>query len=230
MAQQPIETIDYNGFRIEIHPDLGAENPHEWETLTPMLVCTRRGIQAYGDIDTSPPTISADQIRECAADIAEILGGRTLLEGVRNWVRLRDYNHADSAVDDALADAVQSMIPSDRLDALATLYRIAGIPSVCVARNGYTQGAWATILAVATPQYLEHTGLSLGSVERQLIADVDLFAAWLHGDVYGYRVMQRCPCCGQYSPVYSEWGFYGAPDNSGLIDAAKEWIDSQLDK
>jgi len=222
-----IQTIDYKGCIISIHHDLDAENPHDWGTLPPMLVYTREGIAAYSGMDQSPPDLTAGQIRANLPTIRGILGERTLLAGVRAWSDLT--GPAADAVNDAISYALDSMPPSDRLEALATLYRAVGIPAVCATRHGHTQGDWAEILAVATPEWLEAVGAGPESdQEAALLSSINTFAAWLHGDVYGYTILRPCPCCGQPEPVPEDscWGFYGDDlEDSGLLATAKEYID-----
>jgi signal recognition particle subunit SEC65 len=55
-----VETIEHNGFKIEIHQDQDAESPREWDNLGTMICAHKR--YCLGDIQTSKPTIPDDAI------------------------------------------------------------------------------------------------------------------------------------------------------------------------
>jgi len=51
---------------------------------------------------------------------------------------------------------------------------------------------------------------------KYLLGEVETYDDYLTGNVYGYRVKDALGV-----EIHSCWGFYGDPDNSGIIDEAK---------
>ena len=118
------------------------------------------------------------------------------------------------------------MSHGDVLELLRQVYEWKGIPAISVARNGYVQGQWCQVLAVATPEWVELVGAPADSIERQLQSAADLYAAWAWGDCYGWIVEDH-----DGKEIASCWGYYGSDhETSGLADAAREAIDWEIEK
>ena len=61
--------------------------------------------------------------------------------------------------------------------------------------------------------------------EDQLRGAVKQLDDWLTGNVWGFRILRKCGCCGQSTEVVDScWGFYGDPDSEACYvrDAALE--------
>lgn len=114
--------------------------------------------------------------------------------------------------DQALDDVRDSL----KLEALAKLYRISGVPAYVGTTRGYSQGDEAEVLVVATKADQERMGkldlteyrekarimlqdriaikrhlpeaIEAKASELALSPTVDLYGAWAWGDVYGYTI------------------------------------------
>lgn len=109
---------------------------------------------------------------------------------------------------------------SAQLDAWEQMFRLAGVPAYRTTVCGYSQGDWAEVLVVATPEAMEkfgvnfeeyrakakaHPGIKQVMAEQQnldawifdkaselmLAHTADLYGHWAFGDTYGYVVEKR---------------------------------------
>lgn len=144
--------------------------------------------------------------------------------------------------EDALYD--MSNVGSERFDTLAELYKLLGIPCLRTTVTGYSQGAWAELLIVATPEAqaaLRTRPEDMSdddwakTLEADMQAQADLYKAWAFGDVYGYVVCR--PVLDEDGEVIeledldSCWGYYDSDfDTSGLEEAALSAAEHQLAK
>lgn len=101
---------------------------------------------------------------------------------------------------------------------LAQLYDLAKIPALHFTRRGYSQGDVIGGLAVLLPDWCAEVRYKPDggdSDARQMEAAADLLAAWAFGDVYGFAI-------GDDSDDYLDscWGFYGDPEDSGVLNDA----------
>jgi hypothetical protein len=117
---------------------------------------------------------------------------------------------------------------SDALETYAKLFEIAGIPCLNRSSSGYSQGDYAELLIVATPDACKEFGLD--AVDPDMLEQqAKLYDAWAWGDVYGYIIERPDVCAGNpddederiWEELDSCWGFYGKDfDWSGLEEAA----------
>lgn len=202
--------------KIEICQDYSPENPSDWGTLAPMLVAdlenTRMRCTEYG-LDAP----DAPDVREHFAAILEMLGYASL----REFAKDRYWTRGDSLEDllaDALTDHVDQLDGSDMLEAYNDLYRMHGYETLLTSSAGHRQGDYAEMLLVATPQYLETTGIQPEHVQEALRQDAKTWSQWAWGDVYSAtiedddgQVLESCA------------GFYGYDrEESGLADFVRE--------
>lgn len=223
------ETIDYRGYTISIMPDHDPINPWEdGDCGPPLLVITmgRRDTATSYGIEDAPPSLADEDIR---AHWREMLAD---LEYPGTWRGLlafrRDFPHSPDltrTLAEEHEEAVANLPASDRLECYAQMYRWLGMAAKVEALNGPCQGDYAEVLAVATPEWAERVGAPASSHEAQLQDAITLYRAYACGDVYGYEVTRPCSeCC---SPRYLDscWGYYGNPEDSGLLESARADID-----
>lgn len=214
-------TEEYKGYTINIKQDTYPENPfNDWDYEPPLAVYSDRWITEYatqyGNVN-SVPYLTREQIQANLAEILDILD-------LSSPFALREYDNlclVDS-INDQLANTIDNLDHSERLDALCSLYNAAGIPAVCSSVRGYCQGDYVEVLAVATPEFQKACGNGadydwIGSLEQS----VKLFGYWAFGDVYGYTIDELDDSC---------WGYYGDyPEYGGAIQAAKSAIDWHIE-
>lgn len=112
---------------------------------------------------------------------------------------------------------------------MRNLYRLNGIPAEVFVRYGYSQGDQATGLLVMTPEWKARVGAPHATMRRieEAVADMSLsadeYAAWVWGDVYGFRIMDKAGV-----EVDSCYGFYIFGDldpiKSGIVEAILETL------
>lgn len=229
----PATAASYRGLTIYALQDSYAENPFEaWECEPPTLVYhgRRDGFSDYSGGALAAP-LGAMNDRKIARNWRLIAHALDLSPAaVRQEIaeRRADYGDtADGTRRELFAETLNDMRHgngSDYLEALATLWRIAGCVAETWASNGYSQGDWARGLSVATPEWVKQTGAPKSSHESQCRAAGKLWGAWAWGDVYGYVIADD-----DDSHIDALWGFYGSDFvESGLEEAAKEAADSLI--
>lgn len=128
-------------------------------------------------------------------------------------------------------DALGNVSDSDLFDVYAELYKMLGIPCYTTTLTGCSQGDWAEVIVVATPEAAEAFGCK-EITEADLEGTANLYGYWAWGDVYGYIVEK--PILDADGDIEdwedacdhnSCWGYYG--DNhaeSGLEEQALECV------
>lgn len=213
MSNDIIHTEEFNGFTINIIPDTDVQNPFDdWDCQPPIAVYApyNRGIDeysvGYGNIN-SVPALSRSQIIANKTEILSMLGYASFLQ-----MRKDDYFDVDTNpveyINEQIDEYVYGLGDSERLDVLCDLYIMAGIPAVLSSVRGYSQGDYAEVLAVATPEFQKACGNgSAYDWHASLKASIQLFEDWAFGNVYGYQVLDA-----NGEEVDSCWGFFGDYD------------------
>ena len=239
-----VHTEEFNGFTINIMPDTDVQNPFDdWDCEPPIAVDAlyNHGINEYatqyGNAD-SFDWLTRKQIIEHKALILDALG----YDSWRSAVRGSFYVEKD--VEAYIRECLGNLDDSERLEALCSLYNACGIPAVLKGVTGYSQGDYAEVLAVATPEFQEACGNDsdfdwIPSLE----SSIQLFGDWAFGNVYGYQVEDA-----NGDEVDSCWGFYGdydapfgaiheaeaainwriACDRKDRVDQIKTWIRNRV--
>jgi hypothetical protein len=256
---------EHNGHRIRAVRDDHPENPFDnWDGTWPMLVRSERGAKPTLYDKTNGPRvddplnrISDAQLVHDQITIAKLLD--TTIEAVTQYSD--DFDGSEGQVKysrdaDFLRTEFQNILDDGREDAklelYAQLFEIAGVKAHCGMSTGHSQGDWAEVLVVATPEAIKEFGCA-EVTDDDLKAQVKLYGAWAWGDVYGYVIEKpieqpaACANCGStdndgsdvcadcegdiedVEPEYEEieggscWGYYGSDfDESGLEEAALE--------
>lgn len=134
-------------------------------------------------------------------------------------------------------DALQSALDDignagDKLEALASIYQTLGYPALSTSSRGYSQGDYADVLFVVTPQFAKAMGCKAShDWQRDMESASKLFDAWAWGDVYSFTI--EAPISFDDDGEPDEWesldscgGFYGHDHEwSGLAEHAKNAAD-----
>ncbi len=224
------QTATYRGFEIRAERDDGPENPFEaWDTEPPTLVYSGRDdVSDYsnGVVDDPFAAMTDSHISRNWRLIARALGVLTDHDGEARE-NLKDSGGAAMGAirRDLFSAALDDIKPSryggsssDYLDALATLWRIAGCEAANWSSRGYSQGHYADGLSVATPQWATLVGAPKSSHKAQCEYAGKLWGFWAWGDCYGYVI--------DGDDGDSCWGYYGDDHaESGLEEAAMRAVD-----
>lgn len=174
-----VPLVAYGGRRCGLHtePARGYDLLHPWRHLSDSQIkrhlseivaaCPAigwRGVELYRD----PATFDSF--------VREEYPGLTLREARREW--LENY----------FGDAELSQ---SRLEVLAELWNLAGVPAAVKETRGYSQGDWAALLIVAHPDAVKSWGFhSIAAYRKACPNDLDgaanTYGAFAWGDVVGY--------------------------------------------
>ena len=208
----------YKGLVIRAVRDSDASNPFENEDgHWPMLVRTDGRITFYWE-DTSPwyaddplARFTPEQLVHDQKAIAKVLGAEDydvryhMPEGNDAWTETEDRPIPKWLTDvdilrDWFDDAWEGVSDSDKLDKCAELYALLGIPHLNTCSRGYSQGDYAELLIVATPEAQKALREQPADMDAEtwakalsddLTSQKELYGAWAWGDVYGY-VIETC--------------------------------------
>ena len=210
MRNEAIYSENYKGLTINIYYDMDAQNPFDdWDCEPPLAVYSDRSISeysvGYGNVNNVPYFDNKDVLRALPV-ILELTGKTSIYDLVRS-VRQHSTD-LTAGIHWEVSDAMDSLSDSDRLDALCDLYNALGIPAVCSDVRGCSQGDWAKVLAVATPEFQKACGNGAGfDWIPSLKGSIQLFEDWAFGNVYGYEVLDA-----NGENIDSCWGFFGDYD------------------
>ena len=240
------ESFDVDGFTVEIVRDDCAENPHDRGDCESPAIWLHHGLHEYGDERlgdviwnlslaiiarkwralADAVDVSHDDLQALAEEYKRDNGG--CINNARQQV-------LGEALDELKAEAERNSYSGDYLDALRTIYRLIGVPAETFTRNGYCQGDVALGLIVMTPKWKAHVGAPHATMRRIKEAEADMslqadeYAAWLWGDVYGFRIEDETG-----DEVDSCYGFYVFgeldPIKSGIAEAICESLNWEIKK
>lgn len=222
-------TVSYRNFEIEILQEDFPINPFtDIYELPDLYVYSDRSLAAYidGNVEYGPklavPELTREQIFNNLDKIKFLFGYKnvSLLYFLRCVGFYDGYSNVVDAVNALLEASQQEQSKSSCLGHYADILSFAGIVSYQTTSTGYSQGCWADLLVVASPEFLTRIGRESVS-EENLKDTADLYGYWAWGDVYGYTIDEINE---------SSWGFYGDDhEESGLLEAAKNVIDSHIE-
>ena len=216
--------------------DSGPINPMEdGDYLPPMQVLNLdRGewAEVAGSALADAPEFTEDELRADGKAIAAACGCKSLLRLADHGIPYAGYVFvAAEEIDQGIYDVLFDMSLTDRMDAIAELYKVKGITTLRAARSGYVQGDCLEFLAwIDKPQdWGPDHGLYLENA-------VNTVASWAFGDVFFAEVFEvdhtvdtgewlRHTDCGMDMIEVPErcHGFYGTDHAaSGLCDWVEE--------
>jgi hypothetical protein len=223
-----VAVAEYQGFRVLILHDESPSNPLDDGGCEPSLAVASYGygggadVTEYGGGDILAPLarFTDMQLRRLQRPICEALAldhAKVQAEAVDN--KRLDGGDLDSIKREIFAEALADMPARRQFEAAAALYGMIGIEALASVSRGYSQGDYADVLAVATPEWAAKVGAPRKSHAGQLAAAVELYGFWAWGDVYGFVIEDKA---GEH--IDSVWGFYsdnitGAGfEESGMAD------------
>lgn len=226
------ESFDVDGFTVEIVRDECADNPHYRGDCESPAIWLHHGLHEYGgeclgDVIWNLSLAIISRKWRALADALDLLHGdlQSLAEEYKRdnggCINNARQQVLGEVLDEMKAEAARNSYSSDYLDALRTIYRLIGVPAETFTRNGYSQGDVALGLIVMTPKWKAHVGAPHATMRRIKEAEAgmglqaDEYAAWLWGDVYGFRIEDETG-----GEVDSCYGFYV----SGKLDPIKSGI------
>lgn len=227
----PEQHSEYRGYTIRAIYDETAENPWEsWDCNPPIIIHGNRYHKEYGNLPTIE--LTRQQVKDNLPEILSMLELASIFETRGSpqytYPEQRPFycsHNSIEIINELLEEYFGDLSDRDRLEFLETLYAWKGIPALTTSVSGYSQGDYAELLIVASPEWAEKTGATITAPE-QLQPSADLYAAWAFGDIYGYIVEDP-----EGEEIDSCWGYYGADFNkSGLIDAATGAIDYEIER
>jgi len=240
------ESFDVDGFTVEIVRDECADNPHDRGDCESPAIWLHHGLHEYGNerlVDViwnlSLPIVArkwralADAVDLSHDDLQALSEDYKIYHG--GCINNARQQVLGEALDELKENAERNSYSGDYLEALRTIYRLIGVPAETFMRNGYCQGDVALGLIVMTPKWKAHVGAPHATMRRIKEAEADMsiqadeYAAWLWGDVYGFRIEDETG-----AEIDSCYGFYVFgeldPIKSGIADAICETLNWGIKK
>jgi len=219
-------THDNKKYTLAIYNDGPPSNPFEdWDTEPPLMYSSgrRNNVTHYGTESIIPELLDLITPRRL------VLNRKALLESIESDEEyLSIHNHGYVTLAENLRAEIKSS--SESLDLVEALARIAKVPYLRYDSRGYSQGDYADVLIILTPEWFKKVWANPKDEKEILDGTKKLFDAWAWWDVYGFTLIE-------HRPLYTEdnvlsiitdddvlescWGFYGE-------DSIEEDIPSNL--
>jgi hypothetical protein len=238
----------YKGYKIEIKQDQYAENPFEAWDFEPPLIAFYGGRHSeasyYQDAPESwwdilrmlPPAFFNRKNRMAFLREFILPLGLSLRDFAEERQRIGEVDAIATLLGEYLGEKPQGWrAASEWLEMAESLLKWGGIECLNTQSNGYSQGDSTLLLVIASPKWLEQTGIKAEHVAESLQASADLYGAWVWGDVYGISAIyapneEDEDAQGEKISEGSCWGFYGRDhEKSGLMEHARSAIDWHLE-
>lgn len=239
----------YKGYRIRAVVDEGPIDPFKDDDgHWPLWAFSGRNSQARFAVDVEMlfDLFSPEQLVHDQRAIADALGWASIPELMEAYMTEEPvvYCRDPDVLRDAFEQALDDCSDRDKLDSAVELLALAGVPCFRTTSHGYSQGDWAELLVIGTPDCvrkfgLDTTGWDAARWEKELRLTADLYSAWAWGDVYGYIVEKRADFLepdddpddfeDSWEEIDACWGYYGSDfAESGLEGAAMEVVNGYL--
>jgi hypothetical protein len=226
--------------RVRIVQDCDADSPRTWDNMGVMACWHSR----YTLGDEQPKVDSGEWLRDLAVEACPRLG--EIIEYWENegwdWLqsKLGTYSEADQAIIPHLDDLIGRVLVKHFVILPLYLYDHSGITMnvggfscpwdsgqvgyiVCSLSKALecwllSEGDWDTEV-----EYTDGPVTLREGTTRNLKCEVETYAQFLEGNVYGFIVeeCEECDCCGhaEWEHVDSCFGFYGYdPEENGMAD------------
>lgn len=206
--EEPIETIEYKGYNINIYYDTDLESPRDWNNLGIMICWHNR----YNLSDKN-----CNKYNDPTDFLADLAGKDD------DWCY-------DKTINDLYTEASKHAVILPLY-----LYDHSGItmsvnPFSCPWDSGQVGYIYATHDTIKKEFGLKKLGKKAKKkAEEILIGEVKTYDTYLTGDVYGYKITDKdnkdIDSC-----IDSCWGFYGYDhEKSGLMPEARRIIDYEIE-
>lgn len=233
------QTQEYKGYRINIAQESSPENPFEaWDCEPPMLTFYDRYTKAYNGAPEDwydvlrllPGSVWSRKNRVAFLKEFILPLGVSLRDVAEERRRVGDIEAVAEYLSDHLGRKPEGWRSAEVwMDTAAAILQWGGISALSTQSTGYCQGDVTLLLVVASPDWLNKTGVQPEHVQSQLKGAAELYGFWAWGDVYGVssiegpdgEEIEDAPC----------WGFYGHNhEKSGLVEHAQSAIDCHIEQ
>lgn len=230
------ETIELpHGYKAVIEQDLSPSNPFEdWDGNPPMAVYYDSSYRHPGSAEPVTLEDLFDLIPEADFEDSEKRG--KIISALQ--LTGDEITTAEETKDsgESWRWALRETVPAvpgyydredDYFDAMEALASHIGLAHYRATSRGYSQGDFAEVFLVATPAWLEETGVSEENALPALEGMFNTYTAWAWGDVYGVAELLRPD--GTEVEGGACWGFIGSDHKeSGLIDHCESYVESDM--
>lgn len=212
---------------FEIVHDSDPINPFtEWDGNAPLMYSSGRNA---GRTDYSDGSI-LEAIQEAATEGRIIRHGEKILD-----ILGASFEYYEDDTKEEKIDFIRNEINRATIEELGELCELFKLPCKQYTSTGYSQGDWAEVLILLTPEFYEQTGAPKKNAQKDLEAAAKLFDQWAWGDVYGFRIYEEttCQCCEETKKEEKDscWGFFGHDfENNGMMDYFPEELKEELKK
>jgi hypothetical protein len=209
--------LEYRGMSVEVWNDNDAPNPFEdWDCELPLMF-KHDGIIDYskgGIVEYLGNLITDGQIIRHQQKLAELLE-----------IDLDYFIEQEFSKEDKAGDIRYELERTVDFEVLEFLCEITKTPYLNSESRGYSQGDYAEVFICYTDKFEEVTGCTKKQVDEvQLQATLNLFSAWVWGDVYGFTIDNGDDV------LETVGGYYGSDvEKSGLMEEVRSVIDNHLD-
>ena len=229
--------MEYKGYTISIELDDNAFNPFTDGDCNPLVFVLNDGRLSYyenGEEYTSTyyaPGLTRGEARQHWQEFTEFKSVKTFMREETPYTNYPLEEVLNHYIDEQFH---YNCTESEKLELLNKVFTAKGYPCKLSSSQGYSQGDYAEVLVVLTPEWFELTGCNPDDDhEPTLQSTIDLYGYWAWGDVYGYVITKpnECEHCHHDEPEEVDpcWGFYGDDhEKSGLLDQARSFIDEEL--
>ena len=216
-------------YKIRLLCDNNPDNPfEEWDGLPALMYDSGRdgcGDFSKGEIDKYLcDYFNFNQIMRHQKKILNLIDNNYLNIDVKN------AENADEKVD-LIYNELEDFI-RESIDNKVKFCEAFNILHYSGTARGYSQGDWADVFILPTPEFYKITGIDPKKHKKEdLKSTFDLFENWAFGDVYGFIIEGKKEYIKTYQDgstesghewefVYSCFGFYGSDwDENGMIEA-----------
>lgn len=224
------------GFIVKAIRDESAESPWEaWDGQPPLIVYYDRSLDEKGDVPNPLSDMSDSFIARNWRALCKIFDQSP--DAAKERKADYDFERIADAKRELLDEWLEEIKPSrysghagDYMTALGELCELRGWPSLSTSSHGYSQGDYAELLLIFSPDYAKAIGAAWprsakakAEARKRLESDAKLWGAWARGDVYGFVIESADGTELPGDCLDSCFGFYGDDFAwSGLAEAAAE--------
>lgn len=224
------------GFIVKAIRDESAESPWEaWGGQPPLIVYYDRSLDEKGDVPNPLSDMSDSFIARNWRALCKIFDQSP--DAAKERKADYDFERIADAKRELLGEWLEEIKPSrysghagDYMTALGELCELRGWPSLSTSSHGYSQGDYAELLLIFSPDYAKAIGAAWprsakakAEARKRLESDAKLWGAWAWGDVYGFVIESADGTELPGDCLDSCFGFYGDDFAwSGLAEAAAE--------
>lgn len=230
---KPIETTDYKGYQINIHPDMDPMDPiTEFDQLGKMICWHNRYNLGHKHNSSGPDDFFRELAREADPYVEDKI---EYWENGNGWKFLSNIGGTDNAfneADERIRKLIDKVINKHYIILPLYLYDHSGItistgPFSCPWDSG--QVGYIYISKEKAKKEYNWKCMNKTRIEKiksYLESEVKTYDDYLTGNVYGYVISNE-----EDDHIDSCWGFFGDDyKESGLLEMAQNAIDCELSK